>query len=204
MTAGEYLYSWADAERDRGHGGVEAVGRPGLRLRWSRGPERCDPHRIRPSGLFASTMIAQTGLLEHPRGKDRPMVAPNPPQVADPEAVKRHPNLFRAIRRGRTEKRGCPGIGVEDQPGFLGAAFEGHQNVAGSVGSWPRGGGRSRCCGPQVHLGRSPPSRWHDFPAKRRGGGATTGRTSAPWGPKGPCETDDSPVDGAAVPRGPG
>ncbi|WP_327308924.1 MFS transporter [Streptomyces sp. NBC_01298] len=43
------------------------------------------------------------------------MVAPNPPQVADPEAVKRHPILFRAIRQRRNPRLRRTDITVTDQ-----------------------------------------------------------------------------------------
>lgn len=43
------------------------------------------------------------------------MVAPNPPQVADPEAVKRHPSLFRAIRQRRNPRLRRTDITVTDE-----------------------------------------------------------------------------------------
>lgn len=43
------------------------------------------------------------------------MVAPHPPQVADPEAVKRHPVLFRAIRQRRNPRLRRTDITVTDE-----------------------------------------------------------------------------------------
>ncbi|MGW1775110.1 MFS transporter [Streptomyces sp. NPDC002104] len=43
------------------------------------------------------------------------MVAPHPPQVADPEAVKRHPVLFRAVRQRRNPRLRRTDITVTDE-----------------------------------------------------------------------------------------